>query len=369
MRILAINWRDRHDPMGGGAEVHLHELLRRQVEYGHEVTWLSSSYAGALAEEVAADGIRYRRAGHWAVANLILPRLLRDELGRRDYDVVVEDINKIPFFSPLHTSLPVLAIVPHLFGGTVFRETNPLVGTYVWLAERPIPRVYRDCRFMAISASTRDDLVQRGIAADRISVIHCGMEHERYLRDAPPERGTDPRLIHLGRLRRYKSVDVVVRALPLIRATFPAVTLQVVGDGPDEARLRQLAAKLGVADAVNFMGYLPRAEIVDELYRTHLFLNPSPKEGWGLTVIEANECGVPVVASRRPGLQDSVRDGETGLLAAYGDPADFARKALTLLTDPPEWRRMSENAVRWARGFSWDEAGRQTEALLRECVQ
>ncbi|RKZ17136.1 hypothetical protein DRQ53_04375 [bacterium] len=368
MRILAINWRDRKDPMGGGAEVHLHELLKRQVEYGHEVTWLACSWPGAPAEEQGDDGIRYRRAGHWSVANFVLPRLMRDELSRRDYDIVVEDINKIPFYSPLHTSLPVLAIVPHLFGGTVFRETNPLFGAYVWLAEKPIPRVYRRCRFMAISESTRDDLVGRGIAAKQIEVIHCGMEHERYQREDPPVRGAAPRLIHLGRLRRYKSVDVVIRAIPKMRAVFPSLTLQVIGDGPDEERLRALAAKLGIADAVNFMGYLPREEIVDELYRTHLFLNPSPKEGWGLTVIEANECGVPVVASRRPGLQDSVRDGDTGLLADYGDPEDFANKALTLLTDPPRWRMMSENAVRWARGFSWDDAGRKTKALLQACL-
>jgi glycosyltransferase involved in cell wall biosynthesis len=369
MRILAINWRDRQDPMGGGAEVHLHELLRRQVEYGHEVTWLACSWPGAEAEEVSDDGIRYRRAGHWSVANLVLPRLLRDELQKRDYDVVVEDINKIPFFSPLHTRLPVLAVVPHLFGGTVFRETNPLFGAYVWLNERPIPRVYRDCRFMAISESTREDLVSRGIGADRIEVIHCGMDHGRYLREDPPVRGEDPRIIHLGRLRKYKSVDVVVKAIPRIRDVFPKVSLQIIGDGPDESRLRALASNLGIADAVNFMGYRPREEIVDELYRTHLFLNPSPKEGWGLTVIEANECGVPVVASRRPGLRDSVRDGETGFLAEYGDSDDFARKALTLLTDPPLWRMMSENAVRWARGFSWDDAGRRTESLLKECLR
>lgn len=369
MRILAVNWRDRQDPMGGGAEVHLHELLRRLVARGHEVTWLACSWPGAPAEEIGEDGIRYRRAGHWALANFTLPRLLRDELKRRPYDVVIEDINKIPFFSPRHTRLPVLVVVPHLFGGTVFRETNPLFGSYVWLGERPIPRVYRNCRFMAISESTRDDLVDRGIDPARIEVVHCGMDHERYLRDDPPRRGTDPRIIHLGRLRRYKSVDVVVRAIPAIREVFDRVTLQIVGDGPDEERLRALAAKLGIEDSVNFMGYRPRAEIVDELYRSHLFLNPSPKEGWGLTVIEANECGVPVVASRRPGLRDSVRDGETGLLARYGDPADFAQKALTLLTDPPLWRAMSENAVRWARSFSWDEAALRTEALLEECVR
>ena len=353
--------------MKGGAEVHLHEILRRLVQRGHEVTWLACSYPGAAAEEVAADGIRYRRKGHWAFTNFNLPGLMRDELRRRDYDVVLEDINKVPFYSPLFTDKPVLAVIPHLFGGTVFRETNPVFGSYVWLSERPIARVYRRALFMAISDSTRDDLVRRGVPRDRIEVVHCGMDHERYMVDDPPRRGTDPVLIHLGRLRRYKSVDVVIRAMVRIREVLPAAVLHVVGDGPDEARLREMVERSGLRDAVLFRGYLSREEIVEQLYRTHLFLNPSPKEGWGLTVIEANECGVPVVASRRPGLVDSVREGETGLLARYGDPADFAQKALELLTDPPLWRTMSENAVRWARGFSWDEAAERTEELLERC--
>jgi glycosyltransferase involved in cell wall biosynthesis len=100
-----------------------------------------------------------------------------------------------------------------------------------------------------------------------------------------------------------------------------------------------------------------------------VLLNPSPKEGWGLTVIEANECGTPVVASRRPGLVDSVRDGETGFLAEYGDAEDFAEKTLALLGDPPLWRLCSDNAVRWARGFSWDEAAEKTETLLVRSVE
>ncbi len=76
-----------------------------------------------------------------------------------------------------------------------------------------------------------------------------------------------------------------------------------------------------------------------------------------------------MVASRRPGLVDSVRHGETGLLADYGDVADFARKALEILTDPPTWRAFSENAVRWARGFDWDEAADRTEALLQRSLE
>jgi len=355
--------------MGGGAEVHLHEILSRLVRWGHEVTWLACSYPNAAAEETGEDGIRYRRSGRWELANFHVPRLLRDEQKRRPYDVVLDDINKIPFFSPLHTRLPVLGVVPHLFGRTVFRETGPLSATYVYLMEKPIPWIYRDARFMVISRSTADDLTERGIARDRIDTVECGMDHSRYIVDDPPPRNPHPTLIHLGRLRRYKSVDVALRAFAQIRRTLPNAEMHIIGDGPDQARLEGLARELGVAEAAHFRGYLPREEIVDQLYRTHLFLNPSPKEGWGLTVIEANECGVPTVASRRPGLVDSVRDGETGFLADYGDPDDFAQRALTLLTDPPQWRVFSENAVRWARGFDWEDTARGTEELLERCVR
>lgn len=364
MRILALNWRDRGDPMGGGAEVHLHEILRRLVERGHEVTWLACSYPGAPAEEIGDDGIRYRRRGHWAVTNFNVIPLMLDELKQRRYDVVLEDINKVPFYAPLFTRLPVLAVIPHLFGRTVFRETNPAFATYVWLSEAPLAAIYRKSLFMAISDSTRDDLVKRGVARERIDVVHCGMDHERYQLADPPARGTAPRIVHLGRLRRYKSVDVVLRAVARIRDVFADVELDVIGDGPDRLRLIEVAKSLGLESQVHFHGHIPRQRIVETLYRSHLFLNPSPKEGWGLTVIEANECGVPVVASRRPGLVDSVRDRETGLLADYGDDADFAAKALELLTDPPLWRAMSENAVRWARSFSWDDAAVATEDLL-----
>jgi glycosyltransferase involved in cell wall biosynthesis len=354
--------------MGGGAEVHLHEILRRAVGWGHEVTWLSARYPGAAAEEVADDGIRYRRRGRWQLANFVLPRLMQDELRRRSHDLVVDDINKIPFFTPWYTRLPVLALVPHLFGATVFRETNPILAAYVATSELAIPWAYRECPFLAISRSTADDLASRGIARRRIEVVECGMDHEPYLREDPPPRADVPTLIHLGRLRRYKSVDVALRALARIRAHLPGAVLEVVGDGPDEGRLRRLAERLGLADAVRFHGYLPRPEVVDLLYRSHLCLNPSPKEGWGLTVIEANECGVPVVASRRPGLVDSVRDGVTGRLARYGDDEDFAAKALELLTDEARWRTCSQDAVRWARSFSWDECARRSVEAMERCV-
>jgi glycosyltransferase involved in cell wall biosynthesis len=97
-------------------------------------------------------------------------------------------------------------------------------------------------------------------------------------------------------------------------------------------------------------------------------VNASPKEGWGLTVVEANACGVPVVASRRPGLVDSVRDRDTGILVPYGDAAAFAAAALELLRDPELRAAYAARARAWAQNFTWDDAALQTERVLERAL-
>jgi glycosyltransferase involved in cell wall biosynthesis len=142
-----------------------------------------------------------------------------------------------------------------------------------------------------------------------------------------------------------------------------------MGRGPDEQRLRNLARRLGLDDVVEFKGFLAWDELVRLLHSCHVFLNPSPKEGWGLTVIEANCCGLPVVASDRPGLRDSVRDGETGALVPYGDAAAFAREALVLLRDGELWQRRSDAARAWAQTFSWPRCVEESLALFAEVAE
>ena len=219
-----------------------------------------------------------------------------------------------------------------------------------------------------MSGSTRDDLVRRGLRADRATVVHAGLDFERYQLSPPPPRASVPTLVHLGRLMKYKSADVAVRAYARVRAELPAARLVLAGDGPDRARLQRLAARLGVTDGIEFRGYVSHADKVDLLWRSHVAFNASPKEGWGLTVVEANACGVPVVASRRPGLVDSVRDHETGLLVPYGDDGAFAAAALALLRDDVRREAYAARARSWAHGFRWDDAAVQTERVLQRAV-
>ncbi len=349
--------------------MHLHHILKAAVARGWEVDLVCAAYHGAPARDTI-DGVNIHRHGHWAFANFILPGVVNSLLKKGDYDLLVEDINKIPFYTPVYRGrTPLLAIVPHLFGTTVYRETNPLTASYVYGAERLISRVYRDVDFEVISPSTRDDLMARGLDGDRIKTIYCGMDHERFTLENPPPRSETPLVVSWSRLRRYKSVDVAIRAFAHIQRELPAARLLVMGRGPDEKRLRRLVAKLGLEDVITFSGFMPWDELVQTLHRAHVFLNPSPKEGWGLTVIEANQCGLPVVASARPGLQDSVRDGETGFLVPYGDDRAFADKALELLRDPALFARQSAAARTWAATFSWQRCCDESLDLFTEVAR
>lgn len=361
--LLAINFRDPKHPEAGGAELHLEHILREAVRRGWQVTWLASGFPGAAAEE-PWEGMRIVRRGTWWNFNLEVATVLRREFSDPPPDLVVEDINKVPCLTPLWTRAPVAAIVPHLFGSTAFREAPLPVALYVVMLEALIPRLYRRSRFLAISESTRDDLARRGIAPERVAVVHCGLDHVSYRVNPAVRRAERPTVLFVGRLRKYKGVDGVLRALPHVLARVPGARLEVIGDGPYQKDLRRTARRLGVEHAVEFLGFLPRAEKVRRLQEAWVLVQPSPKEGWGLTVVEAGACGTPVVAANSPGLRDSVRDGSTGLLVPYGDAHRLGEALARVLEDGALRARMGEQGVAWAARFTWEQCARASFDVL-----
>jgi glycosyltransferase involved in cell wall biosynthesis len=345
--------------------VHLHEIMKRWRAQGHRVTWLASGFPGG-APEVEIDGIRVLRRGHWYDANHALPHAYRTELKGETFDAVIEDVNKIPFFAPRWAHVPVLAVVPHLFGTTVFAETDPLSALYVAAHEAFIPAVYRDTPFLVISESTKQDLVARGIAPGRIAVVHCGLDHARFRPTAT--KSAAPTVAFLGRLRKYKGVDFLLEAFARVVRTRPEARLSIVGDGPHRVALGRRAQALGLADRATFHGFVPAEEKVALLSAAHVSACPSPKEGWGLTVVESNACGTAVVASRSPGLVDSVKDGETGLLVTHGDVDALASALLRVLDDGALRARLEQAGLAWAATFTWDRCAEEALDVLERSL-
>jgi glycosyltransferase involved in cell wall biosynthesis len=365
--LLAVNFRDPAHPEAGGAELHLEEILLEAVRRGMRVTWLASGYPGGAPDSVHR-GIRIVRRGNWWNFNLVAAGVVRREFSGADApDLVIEDINKVPCFVAQATQAPVAVIVPHLFGTAAYQEANALVATYVVALECVIPVAYRGSRFLAISESTRDDLVARGVPAESITVVHCGLNHERYRLDPAVGKAARPTLVFVGRLRRYKGLDWVLRALPRVLERVPQARLQIIGDGPWQPELVRQAAARGVAHAVEFCGFLPFAEKVRHIQSAWAVVQPSPKEGWGLTVVEAGACGTAVVAADSPGLRDSVRRDETGLVVPYDDDGALAGALTRVLTEAPLRERLAAAGVAWAGRFRWDDCARRSlDALTGE---
>ena len=202
------------------------------------------------------------------------------------------------------------------------------------------------------------------MGAARITVVHCGMDHTAYPAAEAAEKSVHPSVVFVGRLRRYKGLDWLIRTFPRVLSRVPGARLTVIGDGPDRERLNATVTGSAALGAVEFLGFLPRAEKARWLRSAWVVVQPSPKEGWGLTVIEAGASGSAVVAADSPGLRDSVRRDETGLLVPFGNDAAMADALVRVLTDAALRRKLSEAGVAWARRFQWPDCGaRSIDAL------
>ena len=366
MKVLLLNWQDIHNPLAGGAEVHMHEIFKRIAAQGHEVTLYCCQFPGA-AEKDEIDGIRIIREGPRNFFNYYVRGRYRSEFRRQDFDVVIDDINKIPFYTPWYVEKPLIGILHHLFGAAVYREVALLPGLYVSLAEKLATKAYRQVPMAVVSESTRQELIGFGFPAANIFIVPNAVNHNEYS-TAEYSKPLRPVIGHLGRLKKYKSADHLLRAFQIVRQEVPEVRLNFVGDGTHRPELEVLSKELGIADSVDFLGYLSQAETVRCLHQMSVLANCSAKEGWGLTVIEANSCGVPVVASDVPGLRDSVIDGKTGLLFEYGNIEQLAQKLLLVLRDENLRSRLRSEAILWARSFNWDDSAKKMMDLIERVV-
>ena len=160
MKILVVNWQDRENPQAGGAEIHLHEIFGRLAQRGHRVTLLCSGFDGAPAR-ARLDGIEVHRTGSRYTFQFAAWPYWRRVLRGEGFDVVVEDLNKIPVFAPQWGAGPVVALVHHLFGEIAFQEAPFPMALATWMMERPLGVLYQGVPFQAVSQSTADSTSRR----------------------------------------------------------------------------------------------------------------------------------------------------------------------------------------------------------------
>jgi glycosyltransferase involved in cell wall biosynthesis len=348
--VAFLNWRDTRHPEGGGSELYVERIAAGLAARGHEVTVFCADHGQAPADEVR-DGVRFvRRGGRGSV---YLRAMLALRGGRLRPDVVVDVQNGMPFLSPLVTRRPVVNVVHHVHREQWPVVFGPVLSRVGWFLEsRVAPRVYRGSRYVVVSEVTRREVCELGVRDDALQVVHNGTD--RVLAAAVPPSPT-PVVCVLGRLVPHKRVELAMQAVAALRAELPDLRLAVVGRGWWEAELREAADALGVTDAVDFLGFVDERTKHELLGRAWVLAQPSLKEGWGLSVVEAAAHGTPAVAfADAGGLAESVRDGETGLLV--GSPEEFTAALRALLLDAPLRARLGDGARAHAADYTWEGA-------------
>ncbi len=223
---------------------------------------------------------------------------------------------------------------------------------------------------LAASRFTAGLLETWGVLPERIHLVPFGAEPRTW---AGPPRGST--LLSVCRLVPRKGVDTVLRALPLVQRLVPDVQYRVVGAGPDEARLHALAARLGLAGRVAFLGRLDDAALAQELQRCALFVLPARREGGeleglGLVYLEAAAWGRPAVAGRSGGEVDAVVDGLTGRVVDGTSVEAVADAIVGLLSRPPVLERLGEAArARVERTHNWDRAAAVVDGVLERVTR
>jgi phosphatidyl-myo-inositol dimannoside synthase len=227
-------------------------------------------------------------------------------------------------------------------------------------------------RVIAISRYAAELARAHGGRDERTVLITPGVD----LPPGPVERrpAERPTILTVARMEdRYKGHDVILRALPLIRARVPDVQWIVLGEGPLRPGLERLAGALGVADAARFLGSVSDAERDRWLRSAHLLAMPSrlpaggfAGEGFGIVYLEANAHGMPVVAGNVAGPLDAVVDGETGTLVDPASHIAVAHGITDLLLDPARAEALGRAGAERAQSFAWPVIARRVEAVLHE---
>lgn len=355
LNILIFNWRDTKHKWAGGAEVYVHELAKRWVKEGNEVT-LFAGNDGKNSKNDNIDGVNIiRRGGFYSVYVWAFLYFIFKFRGK--YDVIIDSENGIPFFTPLYSREEKFLIIHHVHQ-EVFRKSLrwPLSTIALFLEAKLMPFLYRKIQVITVSPSSRDEILKHKLTKLNPIIIYNGVDPEIF---KPAAKSETPLVIYLGRLQYYKSLHVFLVAAKRILKKVPDAQFIIAGEGEEKSKLIDFARKIGISENVQFLGHVSENKKIDLFQRAWVFVNPSFMEGWGITTIEANACATPVVASNVLGLRDSIKDSKTGFLPGYGKYEEFTKSILLLINDKKLRKEMSREAVLWASEFNWDMSARK----------
>ena len=198
-----------------------------------------------------------------------------------------------------------------------------------------------------------------------IQIVYPGVDLSKF---EPRPKTVDPSILYLGRLKPYKSIDRLIAAFSQVVKDIPNATLTIAGVGESRLELEGTTKNLGLQNVVKFLGRVGEKAKAELLASSWILAQPSKIEGWGITVIEANASGTPVIASDVPGLRDSVRNPHTGLLVTWDNQGKWTDAIVKMIKDQNLRTSMEAESLVWAKHFSWEKSAKKLIEILEEEV-
>lgn len=367
MKILILNWRDFKSPVGGGAEILTHEMAKRWAKWGHEVVQFSAMFPGGKREEVI-DRVKIIRHGFTNIRSFHLPVHLAafcwyQKKGKSKFDVVIDEIHGLPFFTPLYVREKKVALICEVASeiwDVNFKFPLNKLGRFV---ENNYFRFYQNTPFLTISPSTKKDLIAMGIEEKKITILPMGITVPDKLKKYPKEKR--PTLIFVGRLSKAKGIEDAIQMISLVKKEYRQVKLWVVGqkNGQYLQKLKKTVKKLNLEENIKFFGFVNEKKKFELMSRAHILVASSIKEGWGLTVPETGLVGTPAVGYNVPGLRDVIKNEVNGILVPPRVKA-MTKEVNLLLAETKRYKKLQKGAIREAKKYNWDETAKRALRVL-----
>ena len=369
MKILMLSWRDPKHPLAGGAEQVMHEHAKGWIKGGHSVTLFSSRFKGSSKEEVI-DGVEILRGGSKNFLGVQIAAFFYYLKNHSKYDFLVDMFHGYPFFTPLYSKKPKLAVIQETarevwFLNPLFWPLNWIVGMIGFNTEPLVFQLYKSTQFMTGSQSAKVDVTRMGISQENITVVPHGVILKKLKKKVEKEKKFT--LVYLGILSKDKGIEDALKCFSLLRKN--NFQFWVIGrpETPQYSEtVKRVVEDLELNGKVKFWGYVSQTKKFELLAKAHLLINPSIREGWGLVNIEANAVGLPVVAYNSQGLVDSVKDGESGIIIQENTPEALAKNITDLRESKSKYQSLVEGSVNWSQKFSWKESGRMSLQLIEK---
>lgn len=366
-KILWLAWKDSQNPYAGGAERVREALAKSLTAQGYEVLFLVAGFANCKKEE-AISGFRVIRLGNrltvFGQAFLYYQKHLR-----RWPDLVIEEINTIPFFSKFYVKEKSILFFHQLCREIWFYEQSFPINLLGWSLEPLYLRLLSNQRVITISQSTKSDLLRYGFKKEKIFEVSEGLDFTP-LKDLPPLpeiKNQNPTILFLGAFRRMKRVEEVIAAFAIAKKQISSLKLWLIGDIFNHSYYQKIKKEISdipfSSDVTNF-GKVSEDEKITLLKKVHLLCVTSVKEGWGLVVTEANALGTPAIVYNVDGLRDSVKNQVTGIVCQENTPQDLAKNIVELLLNQEKYQRLRKSAWQKSKEISFEKSLKQLEKIF-----